>query len=291
LRNKAIEETRQLLFQNSQMKQTVELEVKQNEILQQVTLNEKHRFILPSDPHALIDLQNLGFSQNQIHRLDNYLLKTSKKRLMPNREKNFLNADKMAEPEGFTAVECGVTEAIIGKDQVKTQISYWCVKPGELKNMIIDFVKRRQDKIAFWPGQPLDKLRLGISADSYGSDYSMYLNILNTPEPNAPNNYLTICSINGSKDTKSVIIEIIKPLFEEIDNINNSKITIDFPETDYRKPELHVIETKNLPENVFAKDGVRGPLNLLCVHPTENNQGSFSCGTCRRKFDENEVLF
>ena len=75
----------------------MQLEVRKNETLQNVILEQKQRFILPSDPHALIDLQNLGFSQNQIRRLDRYFFETAKKSLMPSRERNFRDADKMTE--------------------------------------------------------------------------------------------------------------------------------------------------------------------------------------------------
>ena len=118
----------------------------------------------------------------------------------------------------------------------------------------------------------------------------LYINVLNTMEPNAPRNYLTIYSVNGAKDSKSIIINIIKPLFEEIDKINNSEITIDFSGADNLQIELIESETKNLPKNVFAKDGVRGPVPLLCLHPKENVQGSFPCNSCSRKFEDTTVI-
>ena len=165
-----MDETRQILFQtNSEMKRAFKLELKQNEILRNVIIEEKQRFILPSDPHALIDLQNLGFSQNQIRRLDRYLLKTSNKRLIPTREKNFREADKIAELDGLTSIECGVSEAKVGNNQVKTRITYWYIQPIKLKSLVMEFVRLK--KIVFWPGQPLNKIRLAISADSYGIVY------------------------------------------------------------------------------------------------------------------------
>ena len=64
--------------------------------------------MLPNDSRAIIELYNLGFSQNQVRRLDRFLMEKCNKRLMQSREKMIREADKIAEPEGFTSIEYGV---------------------------------------------------------------------------------------------------------------------------------------------------------------------------------------
>ena len=145
--NETIAETRKLIFlDKTEITRAISNEAKRNPMFQEIILEEKSVFTVDYNPKSVIDLQAMGFSQNQLRSLDSYFKQKANIKLFQSREKQFKEADNLVlnSMSESDYIECGVSIVSIRGSAVKSKVTWRRLQSSKLKDTVRNFIKMNE---------------------------------------------------------------------------------------------------------------------------------------------------
>ena len=101
-------------------------------------------------------------------------------------------------------IQTGVEEIqLIRKhDKIERKINWWRV--GNVKEVLQNWINAKARHLFFHTSQPKDKIRLAFTSDHFGEMWGFYAVLLNTLQPNSPNNSICLILFPTRKTTRQL---------------------------------------------------------------------------------------